>query len=78
LAPLAYSVNFKLRVVQVLETSFLLSLMLVAIASIDRSFQGDVHVPPDAFRYALETCDETPFDAGQATPETEPTTGHKQ
>jgi hypothetical protein len=32
--------NFKLHMVQVFEISFLLSLMLVAIASIDRPFQG--------------------------------------
>jgi hypothetical protein len=70
--------NFQLHVVQVFEISFLLSLMLVAIASIDRPFQGDVHVSPDAFRYALETINETPFDAGKATPQTGPTTGHPQ
>ena len=49
--------DFKLHVVQVFEISFLISLMLVAIAAIDRPFQGDVHVPPDAFRFALETID---------------------
>lgn len=47
--------DFKLHMVQVFEISFLISLMLVAIAAIDRPFQGDVHVTPDAFRYALET-----------------------
>jgi uncharacterized protein DUF4239 len=52
--------NFKLHMVQVFEISFLLSLMLVAIASINRPYQGTVHVSPDAFRYALETMDE-PF-----------------
>jgi hypothetical protein len=50
--------NFKLHVVQVFEISFLLSLMLVAIASINRPYQGDVHVGPEAFRYALETMNE--------------------
>ncbi|HST08886.1 MAG TPA: hypothetical protein VLL05_00810 [Terriglobales bacterium] len=50
--------NFKLHMVQVFEISFLLSLMLVAIASINRPYQGDVHVSPEAFRYALETMDE--------------------
>jgi hypothetical protein len=50
--------NFKLHMVQVFEISFLLSLMLVAIASINRPYQGDVRVGPDAFRYALETMNE--------------------
>jgi uncharacterized protein DUF4239 len=52
--------NFKLHLVQVFEISFLLSLMLVAIASINRPYQGDVHVGPEAFRYALETMNEGP------------------
>jgi hypothetical protein len=50
--------NLKLHMVQVFEISFLLSLMLVAIASINRPYQGDVHVSPEAFRYALETMNE--------------------
>src|SRR5215468_1160095 len=50
--------NFKLHVVQVFEISFLLSLMLVAIASINRPYQGQVHVGPEAFRYALDTMNE--------------------
>lgn len=50
--------NFKLHMVQVFEISFLLSLMLVAIASINRPYQGDVHVSSDAFRYALETMND--------------------
>jgi len=54
--------NFKLHVVQVFEISFLLSLMLVAIASINRPFQGDIHVGPGAFRYALETMNEPPVE----------------
>jgi hypothetical protein len=51
--------DFKLHIVQVFEISFLISLMLVAIAAIDRPFQGQVHVPSDAFRYALDTMDDT-------------------
>ena len=51
--------NFKLHLVQVFEISFLLSLMLVAIASINRPYQGDVHVSPEAFRYALDTMNES-------------------
>lgn len=58
--------NFKLHMVQVFEISFLLSLMLVAIASIDRPYQGDVRVGPGAFRYALETMNE----AVEGTPAT--------
>ena len=54
--------SFKLHVVQVFEISFLLSLMLVAIASINRPYQGDVHVGPGAFQYALETMNENPAD----------------
>jgi hypothetical protein len=49
--------DFNLHIVQVFEISFLISLMLIAIASIDRPFQGQVHVPSDAFRYALDTMD---------------------
>jgi len=49
--------NFKLHIVQVFEISFLISLMLVSIAAIDRPFQGQVHVPSDAFQYAIETMD---------------------
>jgi hypothetical protein len=60
--------NFKLHLVQVFEISFLLSLMLVAIASTDRPFQGDVHVPPNAFRYALDTMNDGSA-AEQASPQ---------
>lgn len=61
--------NFKLHVVQVFEISFLLSLMLVAIASINRPYQGDVHVTPEAFRYALDTMNEPvpPVDSDRPT-----------
>lgn len=49
--------DFKLHIVQVFEISFLISLMLVAVAAIDRPFQGQVHVTAEAFRYAIETMD---------------------
>jgi hypothetical protein len=49
--------NFRLHAVQVLAIAFLISLMLMAIADIQRPFQGDVHVSPDGFRYALQTFD---------------------
>ena len=64
--------NFKLHMVQVFEISFLLSLILVAIASINRPYQGDVHVTPDAFRYALETMDETASETGLSVPQSAP------
>ncbi|HMK31866.1 MAG TPA: hypothetical protein VK473_19435, partial [Terriglobales bacterium] len=60
--------SLKLHVVQVFEISFLLSLMLVAIASINRPYQGDVHVGPNAFRYALETMSENPAGIHPAEP----------
>jgi len=61
--------NFRLHIVQVFEISFLLSLILVAIASINRPYQGDVHVSPEAFRYALETMDEPVPAAEPALPQ---------
>jgi hypothetical protein len=63
--------NFKLHVVQVFEISFLLSLMLVAIASINRPYQGDVHVSPAAFRYALDTMNENPAGIQPSSPGSE-------
>jgi Protein of unknown function (DUF4239) len=65
---LFYVENFKLHVVQVFEISFLLSLMLVAIASINRPYQGDVHVSPEAFQYALDTMNEPPPGIDANTP----------
>ena len=47
--------NFYLHLSQVFAIAFLVSLMLVAIADIDRPFQGTVRVPPDGFHYALDT-----------------------
>jgi len=51
--------DFKLHSVQGFEISFLVSLMLVAIAAIDRPFQGQVRVAPEAFQYAIDTMDHT-------------------
>jgi hypothetical protein len=51
--------DFKLHIVQVFEISFLVSLMLVAIPAIDRPFQGQVRVTPEAFQYAIDTMDHT-------------------
>jgi hypothetical protein len=50
-------VNFRVHMVQVFAITFLVSLVLVAVADIDRPFQGDVRVPPDGFRYALRSFD---------------------
>lgn len=46
--------SFKLHVIQVLSLSFLLSLALVAIADIDRPFQGAVRVNPTGFAHARD------------------------
>jgi hypothetical protein len=50
--------NFRLHVLQVSALTLLVSLMLVAIADIDRPFQGNIRVPPDGFLYALHTFDQ--------------------
>lgn len=49
--------NFTLHMLQVFAITLLLTVMLVAIARIDRPFQGAVRVPPDGFKYALESFD---------------------
>jgi len=45
--------NFRFHVLQVVVLSFLISLVLVAIADIDRPYQGSVVVQPDGFELAL-------------------------
>lgn len=70
--------SFSVHLVQVFEISFLLSLMLVAIAAIDRPFQGDVHVYPDAFRYALDTMNEKPAVVEKSPAQDRATPGHAQ
>ncbi len=47
--------NFRFHVLQVLVLTFLISLVLVAIADIDRPYQGVVKVEPQGFRFALRT-----------------------
>jgi Ca2+/H+ antiporter len=47
--------NFRFHVLQVLVLTFLISLVLVAIADIDRPYQGAVRVEPDGFRFAVRT-----------------------
>lgn len=54
--------NFKLHCVQVVSLSLLLSLALVAIADIDRPFQGSVHVSPQGFERAQATFGQYPVE----------------
>lgn len=52
--------NFRIHLLQVFMLSFLISLVLVAIANIDRPYQGPVRVTPEGFRYALHTLQQQP------------------
>ncbi len=52
--------SFRFHLLQVFMLSFLVSLVLVAIANIDRPYQGSVRVAPDGFRYALQTLHNEP------------------
>jgi hypothetical protein len=47
--------NFRFHLLQIVVLSFLISLVLVAIADIDRPYQGDVKVSPEGFEFALRT-----------------------
>jgi Protein of unknown function (DUF4239) len=47
--------SFRFHVLQVVVLTFLISLVLVAIADIDRPYQGNVAVEPDGFTLALRT-----------------------
>jgi hypothetical protein len=47
--------NFRFHLLQVIVLSFLISLVLVAIADIDSPYQGDVKVSPAGFEFALHT-----------------------
>ncbi len=47
--------NFRFHLLQVVVLSFLISLVLVAIADIDRPYQGNVKVSPSGFEFALRT-----------------------
>jgi Protein of unknown function (DUF4239) len=47
--------SFRFHVLQVVVLTFLISLVLVAIADIDRPYQGSVVVPPDGFELAIRT-----------------------
>jgi hypothetical protein len=52
--------NFILHALQVVSLTLLLSLILVAIADIDRPFQGVVHVHPSGFERARQTFAQLP------------------
>jgi Protein of unknown function (DUF4239) len=52
--------NFGLHCVQVVSLTLLVSLILVAIADIDRPFQGTVHVYPRGFERARQTFTQLP------------------
>lgn len=47
--------NFRFHLLQVIVLSFLIALVLVAIADIDSPYQGDVKVSPAGFEYAMHT-----------------------
>jgi hypothetical protein len=52
--------NFRFHLVQVVMLTFLISLVLVAIANIDRPYQGLVKVAPDGFTFANRTLHNGP------------------
>jgi uncharacterized protein DUF4239 len=54
--------NFKLHCLQIFSLTLLLSLILVAIADIDRPFQGVVHVSPQGFERARATFAQFPIE----------------
>ncbi len=47
--------NFRFHLLQVVVLSFLISLVLVAIADIDRPYQGNIRIAPTSFEFALRT-----------------------
>lgn len=52
--------NFRLHCLQLVSLTLLLSLILVAMADIDRPFQGAVHVHPRGFERARDTLAQLP------------------
>ena len=52
--------NFGFHLAQVLALTFLISLVLVAIADIDRPYQGLVKVEPTGFNFAIRTLHSFP------------------
>ena len=51
---------FRFHILQVVVLSFLISLVLVAIADIDRPYQGPVRVEPEGFKFAMDTFGHQP------------------
>lgn len=47
----------RMHAVQVVTTTLIVSLSLVAIADVDEPFRGSIHIPPDAFQFALKSFD---------------------
>jgi hypothetical protein len=54
--------NPRLHALQVFSLSLMLSLGLVAIADIDRPFQGVIHVVPQGFAHARDTFSQSPVE----------------
>ena len=52
--------NFRFHLLQVLMLSFLIALVLVAIADIDQPYQGAVRVVPQGFQFAARTLHDQP------------------
>ena len=52
--------NFRFHLLQVMMLTFLISLVLVAIANIDRPYQGLVKVAPEGFNFAYRTLHNEP------------------
>jgi hypothetical protein len=52
--------NFRFHLLQVLMLSFLIALVLVAIADIDQPYQGAVRVAPQGFQFAARTLHNLP------------------
>ena len=52
--------NFRFHLLQVLVLSFLIALVLVAIANIDQPYQGEVRISPQGFQFAAGTLHNLP------------------
>ena len=52
--------NFRIHLLQVFMLSFLISLVLVAIANVARPYQGPLRVTPEGFRNAAHTLHQMP------------------
>ncbi len=52
--------SFRFHLLQVVVLSFLIALVLVAIADIDQPYQGNVRVAPQGFEFAINTLHNQP------------------